>query len=300
MIIVTSGTRYIDIDAYASIIAYAKLLNLKGENAIAYSSSPLNESVTNSIRNSKYTISNQINLTDNDEFIILDVSDPDFFDKSVDMDRIIQIIDHHYGFEDYWNSKSNVDTIIEKIGSVATIIFELYEKENLLGKLDKDMCLLLMSAILDNTLNFKAKVTTSRDIEAYKKLEKLSNSNFNYAEFYFNECENEINKNLKEAILNDTKLDNSSGKVPPVFSQLTVWDASSILDDINLIYESLNTFKKPWLMNLISLKDGKSYLISNDDNIKLNLETTFNCKFINDITILSNVWLRKEIIKKLL
>lgn len=300
MIIVTSGARYIDIDAYASIIAYANFLNLKGKNAIAYSSSPLNESITNSIRNSKYTISNQINLTDNDEFIILDVSDPDFFDKSVDMARIIQIIDHHYGFEDYWNSKSNVDTIIEKIGSVATIIFELYEKENLLEDLDKDMCLLLMSAILDNTLNFKAKVTTSRDIEAYKKLEKLSNSNFNYAEFYFNECENEINKNLKEAILNDTKLDNSGGKLPPVFSQLTVWDASSILDDINLIYESLNTFKKPWLMNLISLKDGKSYLISNDDNIKLNLETTFNCKFINDITILSNVWLRKEIIKKLL
>lgn len=300
MIIVTSGARYIDIDAYAGIIAYAKLLNLKGENAIAYSSSPLNESVTNSIRNSKYTISNQINLTDNDEFIILDVSDPDFFDKSVDMARIIQIIDHHYGFEDYWNSKSNVDTIIEKIGSVATIIFELYEKENLLEDLDKDMCLLLMSAILDNTLNFKAKVTTSRDIEAYKKLEKLSNSNFNYAEFYFNECENEINKNLKEAILNDTKLDNSSGKVPPVFSQLTVWDASSILDDINLIYESLNTFKKPWLMNLISLKDGKSYLISNDDNIKFNFKTTFNCKFFNDIAILSDVWLRKEIIKKLL
>lgn len=300
MIIVTSGARYIDIDAYAGIIAYAKLLNLKGENAIAYSSSPLNESVTNSIRNSKYTISNQINLTDNDEFIILDVSDPDFFDKSVDMARIIQIIDHHYGFEDYWNSKSNVDTIIEKIGSVATIIFELYEKENLLEDLDKDMCLLLMSAILDNTLNFKAKVTTSRDIEAYKKLEKLSNSNFNYAEFYFNECENEINKNLKEAILNDTKLDNSSGKVPPVFSQLTVWDASSILDDINLIYESLNSFKKPWLMNLISLKDGKSYLISNDDNIKFNLKITFNCNFSNDIAILPDVWLRKEIIKKLL
>lgn len=300
MIIVTSGARYIDIDAYASIIAYANFLNLKGKNAIAYSSSPLNESITTSLKNNKYTISTHINFTDNDEFIILDVSDPDFFDKSVDMDRVIQIIDHHYGFEDYWNLKSNVNTIIEKIGSVATIIFELYEKENLLGKLDKDMCLLLMSAILDNTLNFKAKVTTSRDIEAYKKLEKLANLDFNYDEYYFKECENEINKNLKEAILNDTKLDNSGGKVPPVFSQLTVWDASSILNDINLIYESLNSFKKPWLMNLISLKDGKSYLISNDDNIKFNFKTTFNCKFFNDIAILSDVWLRKEIIKKLL
>ena len=48
MIIVTSGARYIDIDAYASIIAYANLLNLKGKNAIAYSSSPLNESITTS------------------------------------------------------------------------------------------------------------------------------------------------------------------------------------------------------------------------------------------------------------
>lgn len=300
MIIVTSGARYIDIDAYASIIAYVNFLNLKGKNAIAYSSSPLNESITNSLRNNKYTISRQADFNKDDEFIILDVSDPNFFDKSVNLDKIIQIIDHHFGFEDYWNSKSNVNTIIEKIGSVATIIFELFEKENLLDKLDKDLCLLLMAAILDNTLNFKAKVTTSRDIKAYKKLEKLANLDFNYDEYYFKECENEINKNLKEAILNDTKLDNSGGKLPPVFSQLTVWDASSILDDINLIYESLNSFKKPWLMNLISLKDGKSYLISNDDTVKFNIETTFNCKFINDITILSNVWLRKEIIKKLL
>ena len=67
-----------------------------------------------------------------------------------------------------------------------------------------------------------------------------------------------------------------------------------------MIYEALNTFKNPWLMNLISLKDGRSYLISNDENIKFNLETTFNCKFINNIAILSDVWLRKEIIKKLL
>ncbi len=300
MIIVTSGSRYIDIDAYASIIAYAKFLNLKGKNAIAYSSSPLNESVTASLRNNKYTISRHVDFNNDDKFIILDVSDPNFFDKSVDMDRIIQIIDHHYGFENYWDSNHNINAIIENIGAVATIIFELYEKENLLGKLDKGMCLLLMSAIIDNTLNFKAKVTTSRDIEAYKKLEKLANLDFNYDEYYFKECENEINKNLKEAILNDTKLDNSGGKVPPVFSQLTVWDASSILNDINLIYESLNSFKKPWLMNLISLKDGKSYLISNDDNIKFNFKTTFNCKFFNDIAILSDVWLRKEIIKKLL
>lgn len=300
MIIVTSGSRYIDIDAYASIIAYTKFLNLKNKNALAFSSSTLNESITPSLKNNKYSISNHINFNNNDRFIVLDVSDPNFFDKSVDMDRIIQVIDHHFGFENYWNSNSNVNTIIEKIGSVATIIFELYEKENLLDNLDKDICLLLMSAILDNTLNFKVKVTTFRDVEAYTKLEKLANLNFNYAESYFNECEQEIKNNLKKAILNDTKLDNSGEKVPHVFAQLTVWNSSNILNNINLLYESLDTFKKPWLMNLISLKDGKSYLITNNDIIKFNLEITFNCTFNNDIAVLSDVWLRKEIIKKLL
>lgn len=300
MLIITSGARYIDIDAYASIIAYAEFLNLKGKNAIAYSSSPLNESVTASLRNNKYTISRHVDFNKDDKFIILDVSDPDFFDKSVDMDRIIQIIDHHYGFENYWDSNSNINAIIENIGAVATIIFELYEKENLLDSLDKDMCLLLMAAILDNTLDFKAKPTTSRDINAYTKLEKLANLNFNYAKFYFNECEKEIKNNLKNAILNDTKLDNTGGKVPHVFAQLAVWNASNIIDNINLVHEALSTFKEPWLMNLISLKDVKSFLISNDNTIKSNIEEIFNCTFNHDIAILPNMWLRKEIIKKLL
>ena len=157
-----------------------------------------------------------------------------------------------------------------------------------------------MAAILDNTLNFKAKPTTSRDINAYTKLEKLANLNFNYAEFYFNECEQTIKNNLKAAILNDTKLDNTGGKVPHVFAQLAVWDASNIIDNINLVHEALSTFKEPWLMNLISLKDVKSFLISNDNTIKSDIEQTFNCTFNNDIAILPDVWLRKEIIKKLL
>ena len=43
------------------------------------------------------------------------------------------------------------------------IIVEDYEKENLLSSMSKDIAILLMSAILDNTLNFKAKVTNKRE-----------------------------------------------------------------------------------------------------------------------------------------
>ena len=41
--------------------------------------------------------------------------------------------------------------------------------------MDKDIAKLLMAAILDNTLNFTANITTERDKNAYKKLELLIN-----------------------------------------------------------------------------------------------------------------------------
>lgn len=299
MKIVTSGNKYIDIDAYASCISYSNFLNQKGIPSKAVSTAKLNESITKKLLNLNTKLDKYMPAED-DEFVIIDVSNKNYFDNIVKENKIIEIIDHHTGYEEYWKEKLGEKSKIEFMGSVATIIFELYEKENLQEKITKDIAYLMMSAILDNTLNFKAKPTTSRDINAYTKLEKLANLNFNYAEFYFNECEQTIKNNLKAAILNDTKLDNTGGKVPHVFAQLVVWDASNIIDNINLVHEALRTFKEPWLMNLISLKDVKSFLISNDNTIKSNIEQTFNCTFNNDIAILPDVWLRKEIIKKLL
>ncbi len=62
MEIITSGSRYIDIDAYASIIAYAKLLYLQGKSAIAISRANLNESITPSLRNNLYKLNSKRNF----------------------------------------------------------------------------------------------------------------------------------------------------------------------------------------------------------------------------------------------
>lgn len=66
---------------------------------------------------------------------------------------------------------------IEFIGAVATIIVERYEKEGLLDKMSKEVAYLLMAAILDNTLNFKARIAAERDKVAYEKLEKIIENN---------------------------------------------------------------------------------------------------------------------------
>lgn len=52
------------------------------------------------------------------------------------------------------------------------------------------------------------------------------------------------------------------------------------------------------MLNVISLEDGKSYIISNSESVKRNIEQLFAKPFKTDIMELDNVWLRKEIIKK--
>lgn len=297
MIIVTSGNRYIDIDAYASCIAYANLLNLKGFNAKAISTANLNESITDSLIKLPEKIEKHYVTTGNEKYIILDVSDKNFFDNIVIEDNIIEIIDHHYGYENYWNKKLGEHSHIEKIGSIATLIFELYEKEQVIDKISNGMAKLLISAILDNTLNLKAQSTTKRDISAYKKLLKLSGIESNYNEIYFKECQKKISSNLIESIKNDTKIEIESNLLPNIFSQLLFWDGKDFLKN-KLIYDTLNSFGSEWMINIISLKDNTSYLISEDIKVQKNLETLFNKKFENNIMKLNKIWLRKEIIRK--
>ena len=295
MIVVTSGKKYIDIDAYASCIAYAELLKLKGKKSKAVSTAELNESITKSLRNLSIGLDNYI-PTIEDEYIILDVSNKEYFDVFVNENNIIQLIDHHPGYEKYWKENKSVNSIIEPIGAVATIIFEMYKKEKLLDKMKKDVGILLMSAILDNTLNLKAKITNKRDVLAYAELEKMFNIE-NYAEKYFNECQIEIENNLKQAITNDTKLEKINDIIPPIFAQLTVWSKEEILNNIELIYHTMQNIGENWMMNLICLKDGKSYLIAINHKIQRNMQILFSGRFTNNIMQLDNVWLRKEIIK---
>ena len=60
----------------------------------------------------------------------------------------------------------------------------------------------------------------------------------------------------------------------------------------------MNSYNESWVFNLVCLDDGKSYIISNDDTTKKQMETLFSKKFKNNILILDHFLLRKEIMKK--
>ena len=298
MIVITVGKSYIDIDGYASSIAYRELLRMKGIDSKFVSNAILNYSITGSLKNISYTTDNY-HVDSNDKYIILDLSDKSYFPEFVDENNIIEIIDHHPGFEEYWDNKIGKNSIIEPIGSVATIIVEKYEQDDLLGKMDKDIAKLLMAAILDNTLNFTANITTDRDKLAYRKLEVLTKE-YNYASEYFSECQKYIEKNLDESIKNDIKIQEVSEILPKVFGQLTIWNIEDLLLKRNLINQIMNTYNNEWMLNVISLNDNSSYIMYSNEDVKNRLEELLDCSEENNILIKTPAMLRKEILKKAL
>lgn len=301
MIFVTSGKRYIDIDAYSAIIAYTHLLKSLGKDVTSISTAKFNESICPVIKDINLSLDtiDKNTTINNAEFIILDVSSPEMFDKIVkDNNKIIEIIDHHTGYESYWKSYSNINLEIEFIGSVCTIIFEKYQKHNKLNLLTPDICKLLLAGILDNTLNLKANITTNRDIEACNNLYKIGKIDKSWADTYFLSCQKLIEKDLETSIKNDVKIKCKDKYLPDVFGQLLVLNKDSILEKEDTLIKIMNSYNESWVFNLVCLDDGKSYIISNDDTTKKQMETLFSKKFKNNILILDHFLLRKEIMKK--
>jgi len=271
--VITAGSRYLDIDSYSAIVAYAELLD-----GVPASNAPLNESVVDD----QDRVVRGFKSSSDDEFIIVDVSDPSAFEDFVDQNRIVEIIDHHFGFEKYWEEKG-VKTQIEKIGAVATIIWERWRDAGRLDEMSKASGKLLMQAILDNTLNFMAGVANERDKIAYAD---LVNRFGDIRTEYFETVEQGVLKDLVGALEKDMKVIDfkTLGREINVF-QLAVWDAEKVLkrkDEVLKIADG-------GFLNLVSISKGESQIIANDKEI---------LNWANGLMAGQKLFLRKEIVKK--
>lgn len=292
-IVITAGKRYIDIDAYASMIAYRELLKILGNNAFAISTAPINQSVPPLIQDLKYHL--DTNSPNNAEYIVVDVSNPDFFDDIVQNNTIIEILDHHTGFEQYWQGKV-IEHQIEFIGSVCTMVFEKIVKNGKQEILDQDLCKLLIAGILDNTLNLRSSITTQRDIDAFGQLKSIGGISGEWYKDYFNACDTTIMQDYKGAILNDLKIEDVAPILPQAIAQMILLDTDKI--GYQMIADTLSDYSE-WVMNVIVLNDGKSYLYFNGNGVKERLQGLFNQPATNDhLLVLDQFLLRKQIMKK--
>jgi len=301
MEIVTSGSQFIDIDAYAGCVAYAELLQKQGKEAQAVSAAPLNESITPSIRSWGADLATAYQPNPDDTFALIDVSDPAFFDKFVDQDRVVEVIDHHTGFEDYWQQRIGDKARIEFIGAVCTLVYEQWTTAQKAKDMSTTSARLLIAGILDNTLNFEAGVTTERDRAAYQALEPQADLPKDWPAQYFSECQTQIEADLPGAIKNDYKLLVPNEVTPRILAQVVVWDGAPdkfIMPRLAEVKAVLEADSVDWAMNIVSIHDGQSYLLSVNPQTQAKFERLFGGEFKANILPLDKLWLRKEILKK--
>lgn len=301
MKIVTSGLVFLDIDAYAGCVAYAELLRLQGHDAIAYSSATMNGSIPATIRSWDVALQTAYQPSDSDTFILIDVSEPDFLDKAVSINKVEEVIDHHLGSEDFWREKIGDKTNIEFVGAACTQVYEKWQDTGLLNKMSEKSARLLVSGILDNTLNFKASVTTDRDHKAHEALSKIANLPHDWAAQYFSECEASIFGDIKTALLNDTKTmrfpNYEFGEL--IVGQLVVWNAERAIQDYrSVIEDSLAAKSDNWFVNIVSIKDGHSSFVVSNSLVQSWLGDLLNLEFTNGLATADRLWLRKEIMKQ--
>ena len=298
-ILVTAGSTYLDIDAYACAVALAELLRLRGEDALAYSTATANYSVTPSLAKGEHIL--RVLPPDFREsdarYIIVDVSDPDYIKDSAPLDRVSEVYDHHVGFEDYWREHIGNSAHIEFIGAAATLIYREWKASGLQDRMSPATARLLVAAILDNTLNLTSSNTTDEDRGAFAELCRLADVGPDWCAAYFTEVQTLVEADLKNALMGDLKTLRDTSVLPPRMAQLCVWDARRILErlpEIRTWFEGGDS----WMINIIDLKDRRSYFVCDDPEHQRRIGAVFGLSFEDGVARTRVSYLRKQIIKK--
>lgn len=297
--IVVGGSAYADIDVLACISAFTQLLNLKGYHAQGIITGPWNQTISRSIRQWPTEIVQKC-LPSNEpyQFILVDISDPKFVDRFVEIEKVIEVYDHHYGHEAFWKERLPNSAFIEHVGACATLIWEKFKSDGLQNSISSINANLLYTAIFSNTLSFKSQVTTNRDIIASEELLNHIDLPTDWKALYYAEVAEEFNKNLSEHILKDTKLVDLHG-IPINFGQLEIWNAASIIDNFDRKFSPKH--EEEWLINIASIEEDCSYFYTNSDRMRNVMTQVTQAKDVNPcMQVADRLWLRKEVLREFL
>ena len=300
-IIVTSGFKYTDIDVLACAVSYNELLTKEGKNSSAVISNIFNKSVTKVVKSWPYKFETKLS-NNNNSFVIVDISNPDHIADFVEQEKIVEIYDHHFGFENYWKEKLGVNAKIEKVGACATLIWEEYKNRNLSKSVSIVNANLLYTAIVSNTLSLKASVTSQRDVDALNELKEIVDLPDNWIEIYFRDQEKAVLLNPVKEIINDTHIENFPNSTETlIIGQVELWDSRIFINKhLNDIKKAMNGFNTTnWFLTSPSIGEGINYIYTEDDNIKELLQEKIEAKFEGNFGKTDKLWLRKEIKKKI-
>lgn len=290
-----------DLDGFACVFAYADFLNKMGLKAQPSISGKQHDEADHVMREYKLDLNIvEENPEEYEKIILVDSSDLDGIDKRINPKNVIEIIDHRKinMSERFPHAKIQ----IELVGAAATLIAEKYKEKNI--EFSKESATLIYGAIISNTLNFQAKVTTERDkkIASWLKKEYKFSDDFSHKMFLSKSdlSGDKLARTLNGDFANFKSHDFNGHKIGIAQIEmigglkLAQTRKNEIIAEMNKISKELNL--DIIFLTIIDLEENQNIIISPNKYIDELLEKILDIKFKNRIAVRSGFIMRKEIV----
>lgn len=298
-IIVTSYPKP-DLDGVAASYAYAEFLQKSGQIAnYSFEGKPKKEvTIVCDLFNISLT---SCSPNKENSFVVVDTNTIKDFPSFVEINNVIEIIDHHVPSQDI-PKFSSTKVQIEILGAVATLIAEKFYQNHI--PISRNSAILLYYAIISNSINLHSRNTSQKDIEMIKWLSsQCSEIQEQYIKQIF-EAKSLIDpNNLREEMEAEYIIEIGNKKL--IIAQLEVVDAMDFLStrkiDIQDILNSILEEKQLnyIFLNCIDILNGYSILYTPFSKTEDYIKNYFEGSFENGQLILNPFYMRKEIRKLL-
>lgn len=300
MAILVTTTKNPDLDDLASSYSFEKLVKKKGRDTFF--------SYYGELQFDAKFFADKLNLAGLekdfdgkvDSVMLTDDPDPSKLPEIVKPELVIDIIDHHSN-PDLGKTFPNASIQIEEVGASSTLIAERWMYDG--SFIDATIASLLYYAIQASTFKLRSPLTNIKDLQASDWLEMEYELNSDLVDEMFKAKSEFVLENIEKAIRDDAKEKEIKGK-KYVVTQLEVFDFEKYKDQVAKILEVNQDLKKEAkadhvFMNFVDIKDGVTYFIAEDKDVKEILTLKFEANFEGDIAKLDKMMLRKQVLKGL-
>ncbi len=165
------GHKNPDTDSICSAIAYDMIKSAMGENVKACRLGDISKETQFILDYVGVQAPELISeVADNQEVILVDHNEFNQSVTNIENAKIKEVVDHHRVAN--FNTAEQVYMNVQPVGCTATILFEIAQNNNV--EITKELAIILLSAIVSDSLLFKSPTCTTRDQETAMELAKIA------------------------------------------------------------------------------------------------------------------------------
>ncbi|HBU07131.1 MAG TPA: hypothetical protein DEB09_03535 [Candidatus Magasanikbacteria bacterium] len=286
-----------DLDGTACMFAYAEFLNGQGKKIYPAISGIIQKEAQFVL--DKFSIEGFVNLEEklkDQKIILVDTSELEGLSSLIKPDQVIEVIDHRKSHDvgKFPQAKAQ----IELVGSCATLIAEKFYNNQV--NISKESVVLLYSAIVSNTVNFQAKVTTDRDIKMAEWLKNKIKLPQDYVhQMFINKSQ--FDKPLEQVILGDMAFyvfDNKKISIAQLeMVEVDKFFANNLQELKNVLQKIKIDEKNDFIfLSCIDIEKGfNKFLVIDKDTEKI-VRDILNIDFVDSVAKREGILMRKEIL----